>query len=303
MIGRLLRVAGLTLLGSLLLACGLHVAHSGGPDPAPPPDGTLRVTTLNVHWIALREETGRWSVAGWEARKGPMTEALRAVAPDILALQEAESFPATNRDGTNLVVAHLTAAFPGLGVAASGPPDRFPPTQPVLYAKDRLQLVDQGWFFFSETPDEIYSRTFDGSYPAFASWAEFVPIGGPRFRVVNVHTDYASRDNRLRSAALVRDRIAPVIAAGTPVIVTGDLNALRGAATLDLIEEAGIAFLPVRGATYHLDRGLNLFGAIDHIGISAGLSAAGPPVVLRDRFGAVWPSDHYPVYADIRLAR
>jgi endonuclease/exonuclease/phosphatase family metal-dependent hydrolase len=164
--------------------------------------------------------------------------------------------------------------------------------------------VDQGWFFFSTTPDVIYSRTFNGSWPAFASWAEFAPLGGgPAFRVVNVHFEYRSASNRILSAELVRDRIAPVIAGGTPVFLVGDINARRRSPTAERIAEAGIVFAPVEGSTYHFDRGLNLFFAIDHIGATPDLTRVGGPVVLRERFGGTWPSDHYPVFADYLLPR
>ena len=59
-------------------------------------------------------------------------------------------------------------------------------------------------------------------------------------------------------------------------------------------------FLPIDGATFHFNRGLNLFGAIDHIGI-AGPIAAGPTTVVRDQFGGRWPTDHYPVLVDLTL--
>ncbi len=302
MIRRLIRMILFLCLALLLLACGLYVANSGRSPVTDPAPESLRLATFNVHWIALRRAEGPWSVADWERRRGPMAAAIRRIAPDLLALQEAESFPATNRDGTNLVVEHLTGSFPEFGLAASGPPDAFPPTQPILYRTDRLRLLDQGWFFFSETPDVLYARTFNGSFPAFASWAEFVPAGGgAAFQVVNIHTDFASRSNRRRSADLIRDRIAPWIADDMTVFVVGDMNAFRGSYTLRSIEEAGVAFLRVPGATVHFNRGINLFGAIDHIGHSPGPRLTDGPVVVRERFEGEWPSDHYPVFADFEL--
>ncbi len=295
---------GLTglLAAMLLLACGAHLLNSGGAAlPAKPPDA-LRVATLNVHYIVQDSGDGPWSVPGWERRKTPMDALFKAMAPDILALQESETFPATNRDGTNLTLDFLLAQNPGYAAAATGDPSRFPSTQPILYRTDRLTPLDQGWFFFSDTPDMIYSRTFDGSWPAFASWTEFRGPSGRVFRVVNLHFEYRSRSNRRLSAALVRDRIAPVIAEGTPVVLVGDINAMRGSATMDRLAQAGLSFLPVEGATYHFGRGINLFGAIDHIAHSDGFTPRGAPVVLRRRFGDTWPSDHYPVVADLSLA-
>ena len=199
-----------------------------------------------------------------------------------MAFQEMESFRGGSDGGVNLARDFLLERNPGYAAAASGDWREFPSTQPIFYRTDRFRLVDQGWFFFSTTPDVIYSRTFNGSWPAFASWAEFAPPdGGPAFRVVNVHFEYRSASNRILSAELVRDRIAPVIAGGTPVFLVGDINARRRSPTAERIAEAGIVFAPVEGSTYHFDRGLNLFFAIDHIGATPDLTRVGGPVVLQ----------------------
>ena len=68
-----------------------------------------------------------------------------------------------------------------------------------------------------------------------------------------------------------------------------------------MLQEAGLRFAPVSGATYHFNRGLNLFAAIDHIAVSGDAEISGPPVVIRQRYAGEWPTDHYPVIADYRL--
>ncbi|WP_224826582.1 endonuclease/exonuclease/phosphatase family protein [Cognatishimia sp. MH4019] len=295
---------GLLLIALMvpLFACAAHLSFSGRGVVPEKSDNALRVATLNVHYIVLSRADGAWSVADWERRKGPMAAAVSAIGADVLALQESESFGGGSMATQNLTLDHLLAQNPALQAAAVGDPVRFPITQPILYRADRLAVEDQGWFFFSETPDQIYSRTFNGSWPAFASWAQFRDLqSGAIFRVVNVHFEYRSRSNRRLSAALVRDRIAPWINAGEEVFVLGDLNALRGSATLGLIEEAGVQFVPVRGATYHFNRGINLFGAIDHLGHTGGITLQGDPVVLRQQFEGEWPTDHYPVFGDFTL--
>jgi len=285
----------------LLLIAGVSVGMTScasvNEPVAPAPSTAFRVSTLNVHYIRLGVETGDWSVGDWERRKGPLDEAFKSVDADIFAFQEMESFGRGDSDNVNLARDWLLEQNPGYAAGANGDSATFPSTQPIFYRTDRVRLVDQGWFFFSETPDVIYSRTFNGSYPAFASWAQF-EIGGEALRVVNVHTDYASMENRRLSAALVRDRIAPWIEAGERVMVVGDLNARAGGTPQQLIGEAGVAWIDVPGATYHLNRGLNLFGAIDHVGISTGISQVGDTQVVRRQFSGEWPTDHYPVVAD-----
>ncbi len=300
---RLVRGALGGLLALALLVGALQIANSGGAALDPKPAGAVRVATHNVHYIDLRPEAeGPWSAEGWERRKEALQAVFRTMDADIVAFQEMESFAGGSGSTRNLARDFLLEQNPGFAAAASGDWRVFPSTQPIFYRTDRFRLRDEGWFFFSDTPDVIYSRTFDGSWPAFASWAEFEPRGGgPAFRVVNLHFEYRSASNRRLSAALVRDRIAPVIAAGMPVFVVGDLNARAGSPTGRRIAEAGVVFAPVEGATFHLNRGLNLLFPIDHIGATPDLAPIGPPAVLRLRFDGVWPSDHYPVVADYAL--
>jgi len=286
-------VRALALL-ALLNACAF------GPDRLPPrPEGALRVASYNVHYIVLGQETGPWSVADWKRRRGPLASAVRATGADVIAFQEMESFRRGSDGSVNLARDWLLDQVPDLAAAATGDWRSFPSTQPIFYRPEVLRPVDQGWFFFSDTPDVIYSQTFNGSYPAFASWAAFEDrrTGRP-VTVVNVHLDAFSRLNRRLSSDLIARRIAPWIADGTAVILAGDLNALAFMGPLRRLEKAGLTFAGVRGATYHFNRGINLFGAIDHVGY-ANARQVSEPMVLRSRFGGEWPSDHYPVAVDL----
>lgn len=299
-----LRFAALGLLSLTLLACALHVSNSGDKDIALKPPSALRIASHNVHYILLNAENGPWSVDGWNARKAALDATFKELDADIIAFQEMESFARGNDGSVNLARDFLLEKNPEYAAAASGDWREFPSTQPIFYRRHALELKDQGWFFFSDTPDIIYSRTYNGSFPAFASWALFSPMdGGPEFYIFNVHFEYKSRSNRRLSAQLVRDRIAPKVEGGARVILAGDLNALHGSRTMGLLEEAGLEFAHVEGSTYHFNRGINLFGAIDHIGVSPGLGFASEPLVLRERVDGQWPSDHYPVLVDIAVDR
>jgi endonuclease/exonuclease/phosphatase family metal-dependent hydrolase len=296
------RIVCVIALGFSLLACALHISNSGNATIPERMPGTIRIATYNVHYIRLRQQEGPWSVGDWERRRGPMDDAFKAIDADIFAFQEMESFAGGNDGSVNLARDFLLERNPAYSASAVGDWREFPSTQPILYRKDRLRVLDQGWFFFSDTPDVIYSRTFDGSYPAFASWVRFVPLdGGAAFYVFDVHFEYKSRSNRRLSAELVRDRIAPLAEEGAPVLVVGDINARAGSVAARLLEQAGISFVSIRGSTYHFNRGINLFGAIDHIAVTDDIRLVGSPVVLRQRFRGEWPSDHYPVFADFLL--
>ena len=294
-------IAGLILVLITIVGCQ-QVRNSGSdsvPDAAPQ---TLRLASYNVHYIVLGRATGPWSVADWDRRNGPLDQAFKTVDADVMAFQEMESFGGGSQGRVNLTLDWLLDNNSGYAAAAVGPVDQFPSTQPIMYRTDRLEAVDQGWFFFSDTPDVIYARTFNGSYPAFASWAQFRDRDtGAVFRVVNLHTDYASLSNRQQSVALVADRIAPWIEDGEALFVMGDFNARLGSPILQLLGDLGVEYAPVQGSTFHFNRGLNLFGAIDHIGYVGGPQLVGRPFVLREQFDGEWPTDHYPVAADFNL--
>ncbi len=289
-------LTGLAALGlGALVACSPRAVPLQGA-----PEGTLRVASMNAHYIILSQETGAWSVGDWARRKGPMDAAFKALEADIVAFQEMESFGRGMDKNINLARDWLLERNPEYAAAASGDAHVFPSTQPIFYRTDRMKMLDQGWFFFSETPDVIYSRTFNGGWSAFASWARFA-VDGKELRVVNVHNDYASRSNRRLSSELIAQRIKPWIDAGERVMVVGDFNALAGGQPLRIVADVGVEFVPVRGSTYHLNRGLNLFGAIDHLGVTEGVRLVGETQVLRQKFEGEWPTDHYPVVGDFAL--
>lgn len=293
----------IAIILALVTLLGCQTVRNSGKTalPSASPE-TLRIATYNVHYIILGQQTGPWSVGDWERRKGPLDQAFKAVNADVIGFQEMESFGRGSGGQVNLTLDWLLDRNPDYAAAAVGDPAVFPSTQPILYRPERLELLDQGWFFFSDTPDVIYSRTFNGSYPAFTSWAQFKDKDTQAvFRVVNIHTDFGSRSNRIQSVNLVAERITPWIAADETLFVIGDLNARLGDTVVNILADTGLSFAPVSGSTYHFNRGLNLFGAIDHIGSIGAAALAGSPVVLRQKFAGEWPTDHYPVIADYRL--
>lgn len=284
-----------------LTACALHMSNSGQQEASVKPENAYRIATYNVHYIWLDREEGSWSVGDWDRRKAPLDAAVKAIEADVIGFQEMESFSFSLDRSSNLTLDYLLAQNPDFAAAAVGDPKEFPSTQPIFYRPDRLTLLDQGWFFFSDTPDVIYSRTFNGSFPAFASWAKFRTKFGKEFHVYNVHFEYSSASNRRLSSQLVVERMNPIIEAGETVFLIGDINGRFNSEAVGILETVGLDFSPIEGSTYHFNNGINLFGAIDHIAATSGARLTGSPVVLRSKFLNEWPTDHYPVFADFEF--
>jgi len=259
----------------------------------------IRVATYNVHYIAANRTDGRWSLTDWEDRKEPLSRAVDELDADVIGFQEMETFHWPEGGDENLTLDWLLTNHPEYTAGAIGDPNDFPSTQPIFYRHDRFNLINQGWFFFSKTPDVIYSRTFNGSFPAFASWIELEEIETKKiFKVVNIHTDFSSYSNRRQSLELVATRVTPWLDAGEAVLVIGDFNAWRESRLHEIIKDTGLYFVPLTVSTYHFNHGLHLMPAIDHVAYSMHFDPAVAPVVLQKKFLGKWPTDHHPIIVD-----
>ena len=81
----------------------------------------------------------------WEARKGLVYEVIGDYAPDVLGLQEANSFQ----------LEELSNAFPQYGKVGEGSMGGAKGQySAILFLKKRFKLTDSGSFWLSETPTE-----------------------------------------------------------------------------------------------------------------------------------------------------
>ncbi len=95
----------------------------------------------------------------------------------------------------------------------------------ILYDRRRLTVQASGTFWFSDTPEVPGSTSFGNRIPRICTWARFLDTESrARFACFNQHWDHRSQPSRVRSAALLLQRIAG-LGEHLPVLVTGDFNA------------------------------------------------------------------------------
>lgn len=276
--GILTLLSGTLLLGLLLVSPALYA------------DCDFKVASFNIHYIVTTDGPDE----DWEARKHAVAEVLQRVDADIIAFQEMETFEGRSFSYQNQQLDWIRAKVPGYAVAAYGDAATFPITQPILYRQDRFTALEQGFFFYSDEPDRIYSPQWDGGYPYFSTWVRFrSACKGENLFVMNVHNDYSSRSNRLRSSELIAQRIG-AHAADDAVIVLGDFNVRSSAREIRLIEETGLRVVEPVGSTNRI-WGMHLVSAIDHFIIGPGLEPGGEIRVWKDKIDGEYPSDHYPI--------
>lgn len=257
----------------------------------------IRLSTINIHYVANWQKK-----LAWDNRKLAVKDAIADLNADIIAFQEMETFAGGSYNKENKQLDWVLKHFPEYQAGAYGDAEIYPNTQPVLYKHDRFSQVSQGFFFFSDTPDVIYSRTFDGSWPAFCSWTELKETAtGKTFTIYNVHFEYKSMGNRSKSAKLVSQRIQPLIQQNKAVLLVGDINAPGFSPTAGKLKKIPLTLAKPAGSTFHLNRGINIIPAIDHVFFSAQFKQHGKTELLRRKYDGVWPTDHYPVTVDLEL--
>jgi endonuclease/exonuclease/phosphatase family metal-dependent hydrolase len=294
-----------------LLAATLAGALATPAAAQDPPTTAVRFVTLNVlHGGPLSGWTGKDSHL--EARLDLVTQALRELSPDVIALQEA-SWSRSRGD-----VASRLAGRLGLNHA---------------YSPSSMRLFDTSWFNraaaalmdFSEGPailsrfpiarSEIHKLPRCGRRldPRVLLFVELVTPAG-LLPVFSTHTSgHACHAEAV--AALVRERRGDL-----PGVLMGDLNAVESSTAIkSLLEEAGLVdafrakhpeapgytvwqpvLVPERRAFRRVDYVLMAPGRIFPGAVVDSRVVVDAPGRLPDG-SAIWPSDHYGVLADLAV--
>ena len=257
----------------------------------------------------IRYGTADDGADAWRGRREMVFDAVRGFDGDVVGVQEALRFQ----------LDELGAALPAFGETGVGRDDGKAAGEysAILYRRGRLELLEEGTFWFSDAPSTAGSTSWGNRITRICSWARFRDrAGGARFYVYNLHVDHESQPSRERSALLLAERIR-TRSSPDPVIVMGDFNsgesnpvyrhltgsgALPGASPAPPLADTYRLRHPgdtVVG-TYHAFRGTATGDKIDHILASPEWRTLDASIVRTARAGR-FPSDHFPVTAVVRL--
>lgn len=265
--------------------------------------GRPRDTELLIMSVNVRRDLGVLAVRAadrWATRRDHVAAMLRAEQPTVLAVQE--SLPAQAR----AIRAALGPAYGSIGHGRRpGPRGE---GCPVFYDRERLELLDGWQRALSDRPEVPGSIAWTSVLPRVVVGARFRDRRcGVEFTLLNTHLDAFSPWARRRQAAEVH---AAAVAAGTPVVVTGDLNAAEGSAPWRALTADGVLrdtwrvadtrATPAWGTFAHY-RAPRVGRRIDAILASAEVHVVRAGIDPRQHGGG-WPSDHLPVQALVDLA-
>ena len=271
--------------------------------PAPSADlAPLRVMSFNA--LFATDTTTAADPGHWPHRAPAIEALLAAERPHLVGLQEMQehTFGPVERG--------LGGAYRRLGTATRGGSDGL--INPILYDAGRLELVAWNQFWLSDRPREIGSATWGNAGPRVAVWARFRDreTGGDLVHL-NTHLDHVITQAKVKGAQLIADHLRQFHLLHLPALVTGDFNSVAAdsPAYEVLVEEFGLQDT-WREAAARTTPGWGTFphfGEVEESDFRIDWILASPGVevleasINAERPGGVFPSDHLPVQASVRL--
>lgn len=196
----------------------LTVPTTEGATPA----ARLKLMSYNIRYIDAPGDEGDFA---WEARRESSLRMIRSERPDVIGLQEPK----------RAQVDYLAGHLPEYGHIEMGRDHGIKPDGGehlmVMWLRDKYELVDRGWYWLSETPDEV-SRGWDAMCRRVTVWVRLRDkYTGHEFYYFNTHLDHKGERARLEGAALNVRMMKRIAGRKLPVFISGDMNAEFGTPT------------------------------------------------------------------------
>ncbi len=264
----------------------------------------MRVMSFNVRG-SFRD---RGKAEAWENRAASNVETIERHAPDLIGFQELQ------RGNLETYRERLPHYAHVLGPRYS---NRAPYSfNAIFYDVRRLELLDSGGFWLSETP-ERFSASWGTRVVRSANLVRLrLPETGLSFLHLNTHLDHVSRLARMEGSKLILRELAEEEG---PVVVTGDFNCRPGTPVYRNFVRGG--FVDTYLAAGNEDTtDANTFHAFKGKRYREARPGLGPRridwILLKDprrrirtvshsivrdhnEESVVYPSDHYPVLAEL----
>lgn len=178
----------------------------------------------------------------------------------------------------------------------------------IFYKKSRLQLLDSGTFWFSETP-ESESKGWGAAYPRNCNWGKFLDKKtGKIFYYFNMHFHHIGESVQWESAKLLVKKIEE-ISEGLPFFASGDLNSDPYSRAIKEIKSSGFMFdakeiskKPPYGPDFTDNYGYTGKKSkwIDWVFVSKSVEIE-KFAVFAENIGEVWLSDHFPLLVSAKI--
>jgi len=262
---------------------------------------TLRVMSFNVRYGLANDGENRW-----DNRRDHVVTTIANDDPDFIGTQETLAFQAA-------YIAEKMPAYTYVG--RSRQQDGKGEHCGIFFRSSRFDKLIEGHFWLSETPDQPGSKSWDSSLPRMATWLKLWDRTNKQsFYVINSHFDHRGGKARTESAKLIREFVTS-LPKGSNVIITGDFNAGVDSDPYKAMFAASTSPSPVvdtflklnptatkNDGTFNGFKGTQSGARIDWIAASKDIEVIAAKID-RISFEGKFPSDHFPVTAEIRLSK
>lgn len=304
---------------TICLGCWLFAAQEASPQQSTRPkssDTSGSAETIRVMTFNIRYGTAKDGENAWPHRRKMVFDVIRDHQPDIVGMQEV-------LEGQRRELLSRLPDYESLGAG------RFDGLlrgefSPIFYRKQRFEVLEQGQFWLSDTPEVPGSKSWGNGITRICTWARMRDRETDKsFYFYNTHLDHRSRPSQQRSAELIAQRIADRKHQDDPVLLTGDFNAGEDTSTIRFIKgEIEKAFVATETpppspklrdsfrvmhkeatdvGTFNSFRGESSKAKIDYVFVSSEIKVLSAEII-HDNDEGRYPSDHFPVKATITLS-
>ncbi|SDH76299.1 endonuclease/exonuclease/phosphatase family protein [Winogradskyella thalassocola] len=286
-----MKLINILIIGLFFLGCS--------PKKMKPESNTesvkLKVMTYNIRLDITSDGDN-----AWPNRKDFLSSQILFLSPDVFGVQEAR--PNQIED---LNAALRDYKFIGEGRDGNGEGE----FSAIYYNSKHLKVEKQHTFWLSDSPT-VVSKGWDAAYPRVCTYGLFTSKDtNQKFWVFNTHLDHIGKEAQKEGMKLILRKMASENTQNYPVLLMGDFN-------VEPNSEVVAEILPTMSDSKHIaalkfgsDGTFNGFQynepvtrRIDYLFVSKS-----PEVVVRkyavlsSAIDFKFPSDHFPVYAEIEL--
>ena len=256
----------------------------------------LKLLTYNVRLNVASDGQNAWPV-----RKPFFLSQLKFYSPDIFGTQE----------GLPGQVADIAEGLPEYGHIGQGREGGDNGEHVAMfYKKDLFNLLDHHTFWLSDTPDKV-SKGWDAAYLRICTYGHFQDKQTKtKFWVFNTHLDNEGANARLQAIRLILRKIDELDTDHEPVFLMGDFNSEPTSDVVKLTKQDftsadAISQTPLFGPSgtfNNFDFCNPVTLLIDYIFIKNPVKCQVLKyAVLSDSKDCHYPSDHLPVFAEIKF--
>lgn len=255
---------------------------------------------LNVATFNIRQKNNSDVGNLWADRKTAVTDLIKFHEFDIFGIQEG-FIEQLNDMQQNL------PSFSYIGVGRDDGAQKGEYSA-IFYNKNRFTLLKDGTFWLSATDINSPTKGWDAALPRICTWGIFKDKkNGKKFIFMNTHFDHIGVIARTESAKLILQK-AKEFAKDLPLILTGDFNIdqhneayftlANSKVVQDVYDLAPIKYIP--NSTFNgWGKSIDTDKRIDHIFITKPFKVK-KYGVLTDTYIGKFPSDHFPVFAQLK---